>query len=88
MRITSGRVKRTRRTASQRALPWFQVSSERSTSWPTALEQALKQSQGATSLQGAVRNLPGVTLGSAEGSSIGNNINLNGGFWHEVPVTG
>jgi catecholate siderophore receptor len=42
------------------------------------INKALMQSQGATSLQGAVRNLPGVTLGAAEGSSIGNNINLNG----------
>ena len=41
-------------------------------------QQALMQSQGATSLQSAVRNVPGVTIGAAEGGTIGNNINLNG----------
>ena len=36
------------------------------------------QSQGVTTLDQAVRNVPGVTIGSAEGGTIGNNINLNG----------
>ena len=36
------------------------------------------QSQGATSLENAMRNVPGVTIGAAEGGTIGNNINLNG----------
>jgi catecholate siderophore receptor len=36
------------------------------------------QSQGATSFQSAIRNTPGLTLGAAEGGTIGNNINLNG----------
>src|SRR5581483_320681 len=42
------------------------------------INKALMQSQGATSLTSAVRNLPGITIGAAEGSQIGNNINLNG----------
>ena len=42
------------------------------------VNKALMQSQGATTLDQAVRNVPGVTIGSAEGGSIGNNINLNG----------
>src|SRR6201999_2310021 len=44
----------------------------------TVLSKALLQSQGATSLSDALRNVPGVTLGGAEGGQIGNNINLNG----------
>jgi len=44
----------------------------------TVLSKALLQSQGATSLPDALRNVPGVTLGGAEGGQIGNNINLNG----------
>jgi catecholate siderophore receptor len=42
------------------------------------VNKALMQSQGVTSLENAVRNVPGVTIGAAEGGSIGNNINLNG----------
>src|SRR5689334_16347152 len=42
------------------------------------INKALMQSQGATSLTSAVRNIPGVTIGAAEGGQIGNNINLNG----------
>lgn len=42
------------------------------------INKALMQSQGVTSLTDAVRNVPGVTIGSAEGGTIGNNINLNG----------
>jgi catecholate siderophore receptor len=44
----------------------------------TVLDRALLQSQGATSLSDALKNVPGVTLGAAEGGQIGNNINLNG----------
>lgn len=44
----------------------------------TVLNKALLQSQGATSLADALRNVPGITLGGAEGGQIGNNINLNG----------
>ncbi|MDB6001760.1 MAG: TonB-dependent siderophore receptor [Rhizobacter sp.] len=44
----------------------------------TVINKALLQSQGATSLQDALRNVPGITLGAAEGGTIGNNINLNG----------
>lgn len=44
----------------------------------TVLSKALLQSQGAVSLSDALRNVPGVTLGGAEGGQIGNNINLNG----------
>ena len=39
------------------------------------INKALMQSQGATSLTSAVRNVPGITIGAAEGSQIGNNIN-------------
>ena len=42
------------------------------------VNKALMQSQGVTSLEQAVRNVPGATIGSAEGGTIGNNINLNG----------
>ena len=44
----------------------------------TVLDKGLLQSQGATSLADALRNVPGITLGGAEGGQIGNNINLNG----------
>ncbi|MBN9088483.1 MAG: TonB-dependent siderophore receptor [Reyranella sp.] len=44
----------------------------------TIINKALMQSQGATSFQSAIRNVPGLTLGAAEGGTIGNNINLNG----------
>ncbi|MBU6267744.1 MAG: TonB-dependent siderophore receptor [Sphingomonadales bacterium] len=44
----------------------------------TVLDKSLLQSQGATSLADALHNVPGITLGAAEGSQIGNNINLNG----------
>ena len=44
----------------------------------TVINKALMQSQGATSFQSAVRNVPGLTIGAAEGGSIGNAINLNG----------
>ena len=42
------------------------------------INKALMESQGATSFQSAIRNVPGVTLGAAEGGNIGNNVNLNG----------
>ena len=44
----------------------------------TIIDKALMQSQGATSLVTALRNVPGLTVGAAEGGTIGNNINLNG----------
>ena len=44
----------------------------------TVLNKSLLQSQGANSLADALRNVPGITLGGAEGGQIGNNINLNG----------
>jgi catecholate siderophore receptor len=44
----------------------------------TVLDRALLQAQGVASLADALRNVPGITLGGAEGSQIGNNINLNG----------
>jgi catecholate siderophore receptor len=40
--------------------------------------KALLESRGQTSLQDALRNVSGITLGGAEGGQIGNNINLNG----------
>jgi catecholate siderophore receptor len=42
------------------------------------INKALMQSQGATSLQSAIRNVPGVTIGAAEGGTIGNNFNIDG----------
>ena len=42
------------------------------------INRALMQSQGATTMENAMRNVPGVTIGSAEGGTIGTNINLNG----------
>jgi len=44
----------------------------------TVINKALLQTQGASSLADALRNVPGITLGGAEGGQIGNNINLNG----------
>ncbi|MBV6303631.1 TonB-dependent siderophore receptor [Candidimonas humi] len=43
-----------------------------------SVNKQLLQSQGATSFQDALRNVPGITLGAAEGGQIGNNINLRG----------
>ncbi len=42
------------------------------------VDRALLDAQGATSLSDALRNVPGITLGAAEGGQIGNNINLRG----------
>lgn len=42
------------------------------------INRALMNSQAATTLDQAVRNVPGVTVGAAEGGSIGTNINING----------
>lgn len=44
----------------------------------TIVNRALMESQGASSLADALRNVPGITIGGAEGGQIGNNINLNG----------
>ena len=44
----------------------------------TVVNSALMQAQGATSLADALRNVPGITIGAAEGGSIGNNFNLRG----------
>ncbi|CAB3778737.1 TonB-dependent receptor [Pararobbsia alpina] len=44
----------------------------------TVIDRALIDSQGVTSFQDALRNAPGVTIGGAEGGSIGNNVNLRG----------
>src|ERR1700744_4155481 len=44
----------------------------------TVLNHNLLQSQGVSSLSDALRNMPGITIGGAEGGQIGNNINLNG----------
>jgi catecholate siderophore receptor len=40
--------------------------------------KAVLNSQAATSFTDAMRNVPGVTIGAAEGGQIGNNINLRG----------
>ena len=42
------------------------------------VDRNLLDAQGATSLQDALRNVPGITLAAAEGGTIGNNINLRG----------
>ena len=42
------------------------------------VDKTLMQAQGATSLVDALRNVPGITIGGAEGGQIGNNINLRG----------
>ena len=42
------------------------------------IDRTLMDSQGATSLASALRNVPGLTIAGAEGGQIGTNINLNG----------
>src|SRR6185436_784292 len=42
------------------------------------INRAVMESQGATSLADALRGVPGITMGAAEGGSIGNNFNLRG----------
>ncbi|MCY0856618.1 TonB-dependent receptor [Cupriavidus sp. D39] len=44
----------------------------------TVVNKALIDAQGGTSLADALRNVPGITIGAAEGGQIGNSINLNG----------
>jgi catecholate siderophore receptor len=44
----------------------------------TVINRAVMSAQGATTLADVVRNVPGITIGAAEGGSIGNNINLRG----------
>jgi len=44
----------------------------------TVVNSALMRAQAATSLGDALRNVPGITMGAAEGGSIGNNFNLRG----------
>ena len=44
----------------------------------TVLNRSLLQTQGVSSLADALRTVPGITIGGAEGGQIGNNINLNG----------
>jgi len=44
----------------------------------TVINRAVLDAQGVASLSDAVRNVPGITLGGAEGGQIGNNINLRG----------
>lgn len=44
----------------------------------TVIPRAVMDSQAATSLSDVLRNVPGITMGAAEGGTIGNNINLRG----------
>ncbi|MFZ1765964.1 MAG: TonB-dependent siderophore receptor [Candidatus Nitrotoga sp.] len=44
----------------------------------TVVNRALMDSQSIASLAEALRNVPGITVGGAEGGQIGNNINLRG----------
>lgn len=44
----------------------------------TVINRAVMESQGVASFQEALRNVPGITIGGAEGGQIGNNINLRG----------
>jgi len=45
---------------------------------PPSAPPIVLEAQGATSLSDALRNVPGITIGGAEGGQIGNNINLRG----------
>src|SRR5262245_28645762 len=42
----------------------------------TVINRAVMDAQGATSLADVLRGIPGITIGAAEGGSIGNNFNL------------
>ncbi|MDB5985725.1 MAG: TonB-dependent siderophore receptor [Nevskia sp.] len=44
----------------------------------TVVNRAVMDAQGATSLESALRYVPGITFTAAEGGTIGNNINLRG----------
>ena len=44
----------------------------------TVINRTMLNAQGATSLSDALRTVPGITIGAAEGGQIGNNINLRG----------
>lgn len=44
----------------------------------TVINRAVLDSQGATSLTQALRNVPGITISAGEGGAIGDNINLRG----------
>jgi len=44
----------------------------------TVINRTVMDSQAATSLADVLRNVPGITIGAAEGGTIGNNINLRG----------
>jgi len=44
----------------------------------TIINRAVMESQGVTSLADALRSVPGITIGAAEGGTIGNNFNLRG----------
>jgi catecholate siderophore receptor len=44
----------------------------------TVINRAVMDAQGATSLADVLRGVPGITIGAAEGGSIGNNFNLRG----------
>ena len=44
----------------------------------TVINRAVMESQGAMTLADVLRNVPGITMGAAEGGTIGNNINLRG----------
>jgi catecholate siderophore receptor len=44
----------------------------------TVINRAVMEAQGATSLADALRSVPGITIGAAEGGTIGNNFNLRG----------
>jgi len=43
----------------------------------TIVNRALMDSQGASSLADALRNVPGITIGGAEGGQIGNNLEVS-----------
>ncbi|AOB32696.1 TonB-dependent receptor [Bordetella sp. H567] len=64
--------------ATQSSLPRLGIDLHDVPQSVTVVNKALMQSQGANSLQDALRNVAGITLGAAEGGTIGNNINLNG----------
>src|SRR4051812_9804315 len=44
----------------------------------TVINKAVMEAQGATSLADVLRSVAGITIGAAEGGTIGNNFNLRG----------
>ncbi|MEJ0064092.1 MAG: TonB-dependent receptor plug domain-containing protein [Caulobacteraceae bacterium] len=67
-----------RNAADERADQAADQPSPTSPSRSPCCPKELLQEQGVVSLADALKNVPGITIGGAEGGQIGNNINLNG----------